>query len=57
MVHPFVRVHIIDMTTYKYIAKKSSIQPGMYNKESAYFIDSFKNFTKNDTDYLLPIST
>jgi len=50
-------VHIIDMTTYKYIAKKSSIQPGMYNKESAYFIDSFKNFTKNDTDYLLPIST
>ena len=57
MIHPFVRVHIIDMITYKYLAKKSSIQPGMYNKESAYFMDSFKNITKNDTDYLMPIST
>lgn len=57
MIHPFVRVHIIDMNTYKYLAKSDQRQPGINNKESAGFIDSGKHFTRAITDHLLPIST
>jgi hypothetical protein len=57
MVHPFVRVHFIDMDTYKYLAKSDSLKPGVTNKESAAFIDSGKHFTRALTDFLLPIST
>lgn len=57
MIHPFVRVHIIDMNTYKYLAKSDLRQPGVYNKESAGFIDSSKHFTRSLTDHLLPLST
>jgi hypothetical protein len=42
MIHPFVRVHIIDMDTYKYLAKSDPLKPGVANKESAAFIDSTK---------------
>ena len=57
MIHPFVRVHIIDMKTYKYLAKSNPIQPGIANKESAQYLDCYKNFTMAPVDYLLPIST
>lgn len=57
MIHPFVRVHIIDMDTYKYLAKSDALKPGVTNKESAAFIDNGKHFTRSFTDYLLPIST
>jgi len=39
MIHPFVRLHIIDMNTCKYLAKSDSLKPGVANKESAAFID------------------
>lgn len=45
MIHPFVRVHIIDMRTYKYLAKSDALKQGVYNKESSGFIDTGKNFT------------
>lgn len=57
MIHPFVRVHIIDMDTYKYLAKSDALKPGVANKESSAFIDSGKHFTRSMTDYLLPFST
>lgn len=57
MIHPFVRVHILDMDTYKYLAKSDSLKPGVNNKESAAFIDSGKHFTRAITDFMLPIST
>lgn len=46
MIHPFVRVHIVDMRTHKYLAKSDSAKPGVNNKESAGFIDTNKNITK-----------
>jgi len=57
MVHPFVRVHFIDMDTYKYLAKSDALKPGVNNKESAAFIDSGKSFTRAMTDFILPLST
>lgn len=57
MVHPFVRVHIIDMDTFKYLAKKDSLQPGVYNKESTSFVDTTKYVSRSITDFLLPLST
>lgn len=57
MIHPFVRVHFIDMDTYKYLAKSDSLKPGVTNKESAAFVDSGNHFTRAMTDFLLPIST
>lgn len=32
--HPFVRIHVVDMITCKYLAKSDATQPGSYNKES-----------------------
>ena len=40
MVHPFVRIHVVDMNTYKYLAKSKPNQPGVSNKESCSFSDS-----------------
>ena len=37
VLHPFVRVHIIDMSTKKYLAKSDSTQKGVANIESANF--------------------
>ena len=33
--HPFVRVHVIDMSTCMYMAKHDQYKPGCYNRESA----------------------
>lgn len=57
MIHPFVRIHIIDMDTYKYLAKSKPLLPGVANKESASFLDCHKNYTMSLTDYILPMST
>jgi jouberin len=57
MIHPFVRVHIVDMETYKYLAKSDARKPGVANLESAAFLDSSKHYTRSFADYLLPIST
>lgn len=38
--HPFVRVHIIDMNTCKYMAKSSANLPGSYNREACSVMDS-----------------
>ena len=37
--HPFVKVHIVDMHTCKYLAKQDQKKPGCYNKESVSLID------------------
>jgi hypothetical protein len=57
MIHPFVRVHIIDMDTYKYLAKSKPLSPGVANKESAAFLDTYKTYTRSMTDFIMPIST
>ncbi len=57
MVHPFVRVHIINLDTSKYLAKEDRSKPGIANIESANFLDSGNNHTQAATDFILPFST
>ena len=57
IVHPFVRVHICDMETGKYLAKSQPGKPGISNKESCALIDSEGNITNKDVDFLMPMST
>lgn len=45
MIHPFVKIHVVDMGTCKYLAKSKALQPGVANKESVGFIDSNKKYT------------
>lgn len=57
MIHPFVRIHVIDMNTNKYLAKSKPLAPGIANKESAAFLDCNKNYTIEKANYILPLST
>lgn len=57
MVHPFVRVHIVNMETCKYLAKEDRKKPSVANIESADFMDAGKNHTSSQADFLLPFST
>lgn len=55
--HPFVRVHIVDMNTCKYLAKANPKQPGTCNRESTSLIDSRGHFTHKPVDFILPVAT
>lgn len=57
MVHPFVRVHIVNLDTCKYLAKEDRGKPGVANIESSCFMDSRKHHTQGSSDYLMPLST
>jgi jouberin len=57
MVHPFVKIHIIDMNTCKYLAKSKPLVGGVANKESAALLDSYKNYTRSTADYIMPLAT
>ena len=57
IVHPFCRVHIIDMNTGKYLAKRDAALPGVANRESNALIDSEGIITSKPVDYLMPMST
>jgi hypothetical protein len=57
MIHPFVKVHVVNLDTCKYLAKENGSRPGVANIESSCFMDSAKFHTRSVVDYLLPIST
>ena len=57
MVHPFVRVHIINLETCKYLHKQNRQQPSIANIESASFMDAQKNHSMGFVDFLMPFST
>jgi hypothetical protein len=57
MVHPFVRVHIVNLVTCKYLDKEVRGNPGVANIESADFMDAAKFHTPSHVDYLMPLST
>jgi hypothetical protein len=38
VLHPFVRIHIMDRTTSKYLHKSDPDKPGVANRESANFM-------------------
>ena len=56
VLHPFVRVHICDMNTFHYMAKATN-NPGVYNKESAGYLNRLKDHSRSAVDYYLPVST
>ena len=63
--HPFVRIHIVDMNTNKYLAKDKPGVPGVANIENCSFfkmdIDKdgkqIKTPYKITTDFFMPMST
>ena len=57
VVHPFVRVHIIDMITGKYLAKQNPERPGVANKEFCSLIEHGGMINNKVVDFLLPMST
>ena len=57
MVHPFVRIHVINLDTCKYLAKEDSSKPSVANLESAAFMDTNKNYTSSLSNFLMPMST
>lgn len=62
VLHPFVRIHVVDMNTNKYLAKSDITQPGVTNLESVNFYkidkdqDEKKPY-KTPVDFFLPMST
>ena len=62
VIHPFVKVHIVDLNTHKYLAKNDNMNPGVTNLESCNFFkaDASKNEKtpyQNSTDFFLPLSS
>jgi hypothetical protein len=57
VLHPFVRVHIINMDTCMYLKKDRSDTSAVYNKESCSQIDKSKVIHKESANFLLPFST
>jgi hypothetical protein len=54
--HPFVKVHIVDLKTCKYMAKDPQ-QPGVCNKEAVSMLDNNGTFTPKSVDFLMPFAT
>lgn len=68
VLHPFVRIHIVDRETSKYLQKSSKNRPGVANKESANMMQIIppeagkegkneKKITSVEPNYILPMST
>lgn len=65
VLHPFVRIHIVDMEKRKYLAKSDPVQPGVTSLESVNFYKISQNEShtrekkayKAETDFFLPLST
>ena len=55
--HPFVRIHVVDMNTCKYLAKSDLSKPDSYNKESVQVMDDKGALTEKPVDFILPLST
>ena len=70
ILHPFVKIHIVDMETGKYLAKSDKSKPGVYNKESVQLMTKdgdesvtddklrFQEYAiQESADFLLPMAT
>ena len=65
VLHPFVRIHIVDMNTNKYLAKDKPKVPGVSNIENCSLFKMeldkegkpIKTPCKISTDFFLPMST
>lgn len=50
-------MHIIDLHTWKPLAKQQKNQPGVANRESVQLLTEAGRFEQKESDYFLPIST
>ena len=58
ILHPFVKIHIVDLETWKYLAKKDPKEPGVFNRETSAYYNSFKvHFDCQNVEYYLPFWT
>lgn len=57
MVHPFIKMHIIDLNTQKYLGKQIATTAGIANKESAGIVTNGYNKQDIISDFLLPVAT
>mmetsp|Transcript_11084 Transcript_11084/g.18565 ORF Transcript_11084/g.18565 Transcript_11084/m.18565 type:complete len:571 (-) Transcript_11084:750-2462(-) len=62
VIHPFVRIHICDMNTHKYLAKSDKNQAGVTNLETCSYFrikeeQEQKEFLGSPADFFLPLST
>jgi hypothetical protein len=57
VLHPYVKIHFVNMKTQKYLAKSDERLPGTYNNESLQYIDAGGNIQRAPVDYLLPMAT
>ena len=57
LLHPFVKVHIIDLRTGMYLRKSNAAIPAIYNKESAMVYNWDSSFKKIKADFLMPMAT
>ena len=55
--HPFVRLHVVDTNTCKYMAKSDAKLPGSYNRESCQVMDTTGQFESKPTDFIMPVAT
>jgi hypothetical protein len=58
ILHPFVKIHIVDLNTYMYLAKSDINKPGVFNNEKCAYYNSYKTqFEYPKNDFYMPITT
>ncbi len=58
VMHPFVKVHLVDINTGNYIRKKTHNKPAIsFFERISYFERTKKEFIKESCDFLLPFAT
>lgn len=56
--HPFVKVHLVDVNTGNYIRKKINNKPAInYNEGVSYFGRTKKEFIRESCDFLVPFAS
>lgn len=61
VLHPFVRIHVIDLSTNKYLAKSDPTSPGVAFNETVSYLklnaDKKKEPMMSEPNFILPMST
>lgn len=58
VIHPFVKIHLVDKNTGCYLKKRSNVETAVYHNEACgYFDTERKKYQACDNDLVLPFST
>jgi len=57
VIHPFIRIHFIDVATGKYLAKTRPDRPSISNKENVTVIEKDKTVRSIESDFIPPFAT